>query len=55
MAVDSINQLRKNVFKPKSFFDANDPLLVEGPAKGAHGMHSLHNNPEEILIVNNSW
>jgi hypothetical protein len=27
---------RKNIPLPRSVFDYNDPLLVEGPAKGAH-------------------
>lgn len=29
-------QIRQNVVMDRSFFDMNDPLLVEGPAKGAH-------------------
>ena len=30
-------QIRQNVLLHRSSFDMNDPLLVEGPAKGAHG------------------
>ena len=29
-------QIRQNVLLHRSSFDMNDPLLVEGPAKGAH-------------------
>ena len=29
-------QIRQNVSLHRSSFDVNDPLLVEGPAKGAH-------------------
>ena len=29
-------QIRQNVLLHRSSFDINDPLLVEGPAKGAH-------------------
>ena len=29
-------QIRQNVVLHRSYFDMNDPLLVEGPAKGAH-------------------
>ena len=29
-------KIRQNVLLHRSSFDMNDPLLVEGPAKGAH-------------------
>ena len=32
----SAAQIRQNVLLHRSSFDMNDPLLVEGPAKGAH-------------------
>ena len=50
-----ILQIRQNVVLHRSCFDMNDPLLVEGPAKGAHSEY-VSEAQHQLKVLNlESW